>query len=70
MKVDMYNELKKIERNLEDCGVGNLHYKTSTTLARTRQLRGYRFHLDPQTQKRKVNKNKSKEEEETSIRFK
>ena len=26
------------------------HHKPSTTLARRRQLRGYRFHLDPQTQ--------------------
>jgi len=25
MEVDMYKEMKKSERNLEDCGVGNLH---------------------------------------------
>ena len=25
MEVDMYKELKKSERDLEDCGVGNLH---------------------------------------------
>ena len=46
------------------------HHKPSTALARRRQLRGYRFHLDPQTQKSEVNENKSKEEKETLIRFK
>ena len=25
MEVDMYKEMKKSERNWEDCGVGNLH---------------------------------------------
>ena len=37
------------------------HHKPSTILASVRQLRGYRFHLDPQTQKREVNENKRKE---------
>ena len=46
------------------------HHKPSTALTRTRQLRGYRFHLDPQTQKREANKNKNRKEKETSIRFK
>ena len=41
----------------------DIHYhKPLTALARARQLRGYWFHLDPQTQKREVNENKSKEE--------
>ena len=44
------------------------HYKPSTALARARQLRGYRFHLDPQTQKREVIENKSKEEKK-KLRF-
>ena len=43
------------------------HHKPSTALARARQLRDYRFHLDPQTQKREVNENKSKEEKK--LRF-
>ena len=40
------------------------HHMPSTALARARQLRGYRFHLDPQTQKREANENKNRKEKE------
>ena len=42
------------------------HHKPSTTLARVRQLLGYRSHLDSQTQQRKANENKSKKRKKKS----
>ena len=44
------------------------HHKPSTALARARQLGGYRFHLDPQTQKRET-KNKTRIEKRRKLRF-
>ena len=45
------------------------HHKPSMTLARARQLRDYRIHLDPQTHKREANKNKNRIEKKKKENF-